>query len=183
MATRWSRSALEISEQLDVIPEQLRVVQHQRVKYACPCCDLGIKVTAPAAHHPSWPVQRIGAGVDRHAASISSACRSIARPAYCVASAATSRPTRSPPAWFALASRSARDQPDARCVARRRTDLLRRDDVPGTERERAKAANEELPLGADDRTRESIRCFSEARWTRRKLADKLFTRDPQGARF
>jgi transposase len=35
----------EISEQLDVIPEQLRVIQHQRVKYACPCCDLGIKVT------------------------------------------------------------------------------------------------------------------------------------------
>jgi len=28
-----------------VIPEQLRVIQHQRVKYACPCCDLGIKVT------------------------------------------------------------------------------------------------------------------------------------------
>ena len=31
---------VEISEQLDVIPEQLRVIQHQRVKYACPCCDL-----------------------------------------------------------------------------------------------------------------------------------------------
>src|ERR1700753_4218943 len=40
---------VEISEQLDVIPEQGRVIQHQRVKYACPCCDLGIKVTpAPA---------------------------------------------------------------------------------------------------------------------------------------
>ncbi|MGH7471940.1 MAG: IS66 family transposase [Longimicrobiales bacterium] len=40
---------VEISEQIDVIPEQVRVVQHQRVKYACPCCDLGIKVTpAPA---------------------------------------------------------------------------------------------------------------------------------------
>lgn len=36
---------VETSEQLDVIPEQLRVIQHQRVKYACPCCDLGIKVT------------------------------------------------------------------------------------------------------------------------------------------
>jgi len=36
---------VEISEQLDVVPEQVRVVQHQRVKYACPCCDLGIKVT------------------------------------------------------------------------------------------------------------------------------------------
>ncbi|WP_176079075.1 IS66 family transposase zinc-finger binding domain-containing protein, partial [Paraburkholderia tuberum] len=36
---------VEISEQLNVIPEQLRVTQHQRIKYACPCCDLGIKVT------------------------------------------------------------------------------------------------------------------------------------------
>ncbi|WP_224052244.1 IS66 family transposase, partial [Burkholderia cepacia] len=36
---------VEISEQLDVIPEQPRVIPHQRVKYACPCCDLGIKVT------------------------------------------------------------------------------------------------------------------------------------------
>jgi transposase len=35
----------EISEQLDLIPEQRRVIEHQRVKYACPCCDLGIKVT------------------------------------------------------------------------------------------------------------------------------------------
>lgn len=39
----------EISEQLDIVPQQVRVIQHQRVKYACPCCDLGIKVTpAPA---------------------------------------------------------------------------------------------------------------------------------------
>ncbi|VVE84629.1 transposase [Pandoraea sputorum] len=36
---------VEVSEQLDVIPAQLRVIQHQRVKYACPCCDLGIRVT------------------------------------------------------------------------------------------------------------------------------------------
>ncbi len=39
----------EISEQFDVIPEQVRVIQHQRIKYACPCCDLSLKVTpAPA---------------------------------------------------------------------------------------------------------------------------------------
>lgn len=39
----------EISEQLDIVPQQVRVIQHQRIKYACPCCDLGIKVTpAPA---------------------------------------------------------------------------------------------------------------------------------------
>jgi transposase len=40
---------VEISEQLDIVPQQVRVIQHQRVKYACPCCDQGIKVTpAPA---------------------------------------------------------------------------------------------------------------------------------------
>lgn len=40
---------MEISEQLDIIPQQVRVIQHQRVKYACPCCDGSIKVTpAPA---------------------------------------------------------------------------------------------------------------------------------------
>ncbi len=36
---------VDISEQLDIIPQQVRVIQHQRVKYACPCCDQGIKVT------------------------------------------------------------------------------------------------------------------------------------------
>jgi len=40
---------VEISEQLDIIPQQVRVIQHQRVKYACTCCDESIKVTpAPA---------------------------------------------------------------------------------------------------------------------------------------
>ena len=40
---------VEISEQLDIVPQQVRVIQHQRVKYACPCCDESIKVTpAPA---------------------------------------------------------------------------------------------------------------------------------------
>ena len=36
---------VEISEQLDIIPQQVRVIQHQRVKYACPCCDQGIRLT------------------------------------------------------------------------------------------------------------------------------------------
>ena len=40
---------VETSEQIDVIPEQVRVIQHQRVKYACPCCDLGIKVAPTPA--------------------------------------------------------------------------------------------------------------------------------------
>lgn len=40
---------VEVSEQLDIVPQQVRVIQHQRVKYACPCCDEGLKETpAPA---------------------------------------------------------------------------------------------------------------------------------------
>ena len=30
---------IEASEQLDIIPQQVRVIRHERVKYACPCCD------------------------------------------------------------------------------------------------------------------------------------------------
>lgn len=37
---------VEVSEQLDIIPQQVRVIRHERVKYACPCCDGGIKLAA-----------------------------------------------------------------------------------------------------------------------------------------
>lgn len=39
----------EISEQMDVIPEQVRVLQHHRIKYACPCCDQSLKVAPTPA--------------------------------------------------------------------------------------------------------------------------------------
>ena len=40
---------VEIGEQLDIVPQQVRVIQHHRVKYACPCCDDSIRGTpAPA---------------------------------------------------------------------------------------------------------------------------------------
>lgn len=38
---------VEASEQLDIVPAQIRVIRHERVKYACPCCDQSIKL-APA---------------------------------------------------------------------------------------------------------------------------------------
>ncbi len=38
---------VEPSEQLDIVPAQIRVIRHERVKYACPCCDQGMR-TAPA---------------------------------------------------------------------------------------------------------------------------------------
>jgi transposase len=37
---------VEISEQLDIEPAVLKVIQHQRVKYACPCCAQGVKQAA-----------------------------------------------------------------------------------------------------------------------------------------
>ncbi len=40
---------VEVSEQLDIIPQQVRVIRHERVKYACPCCEQGLRLTpAPA---------------------------------------------------------------------------------------------------------------------------------------
>ncbi|HEY4691146.1 MAG TPA: IS66 family transposase [Anaerolineae bacterium] len=38
---------IEASEQLDIVPAQVRVIRHERVKYACPCCDRGLR-SAPA---------------------------------------------------------------------------------------------------------------------------------------
>lgn len=31
---------VELSEQLDIVLQQIRVLQHQRAKYTCPRCDL-----------------------------------------------------------------------------------------------------------------------------------------------
>lgn len=39
----------EVSEQLHIIPEQVRVLQHHRIQYACPCCDQGLKVAPTPA--------------------------------------------------------------------------------------------------------------------------------------
>ena len=35
---------VETSEQLDIVPQQVRVIRHERVKYACPCCDGGLRL-------------------------------------------------------------------------------------------------------------------------------------------
>ena len=35
---------VEVSEQLDIVPQQVRVIRHERVKYACPCCDAGLRL-------------------------------------------------------------------------------------------------------------------------------------------
>jgi transposase len=35
---------VEVSEQLDIIPQQIRVIRHERVKYVCKVCDRSLKV-------------------------------------------------------------------------------------------------------------------------------------------
>ncbi|MCQ8119353.1 IS66 family transposase zinc-finger binding domain-containing protein [Methylomonas sp. WSC-7] len=52
----------EISEQLDIVPQQVRVIQHHRIKYTCPCCDESLRAT-PA------PVRIIPKGLLTEAAS------------------------------------------------------------------------------------------------------------------
>ena len=37
---------VEVSEQMDIIAQQVRVIRHERVKYACPCCDGGLRLAA-----------------------------------------------------------------------------------------------------------------------------------------
>ena len=39
---------VKVSEQLDIIPQQVRVIRHERVKYACPCCDGGMRLATRA---------------------------------------------------------------------------------------------------------------------------------------
>jgi transposase len=35
---------VEVSEQLDIVPATIRVIRHERVKYACPCCRQGVAI-------------------------------------------------------------------------------------------------------------------------------------------
>jgi transposase len=44
---RLKEIGVEASEQLDIVPAQVRVIRHERVKYACSCCSQGVR-TAPA---------------------------------------------------------------------------------------------------------------------------------------
>lgn len=48
---RMSETMWEHSEQFEIIPVQFRVLQHQRLKYRCPCCESHIK-TAPMTPQP-----------------------------------------------------------------------------------------------------------------------------------
>jgi transposase len=43
---RLNEIGVEVSEQMDVVPQQVRVIRHERVKYACPCCDGSLRLAA-----------------------------------------------------------------------------------------------------------------------------------------
>jgi transposase len=52
LPARWRclvEIGVEASEQLDIIPQQVRVIRHERVKYACPCCDGGLRLAGKPA--------------------------------------------------------------------------------------------------------------------------------------
>ena len=40
---------VETSEQLDIVPQQVRVIRHERVKYACPCCNGTLRLASRPA--------------------------------------------------------------------------------------------------------------------------------------
>ncbi|MGI0064788.1 MAG: IS66 family transposase, partial [Nitrosopumilaceae archaeon] len=46
---RLEAIGVEASEQLDIVPARIRVIRHERVKYACPCCDQGMRTAAVPA--------------------------------------------------------------------------------------------------------------------------------------
>jgi transposase len=43
-STELIEIGVEVSEQLDIVPQKIQVIRHERVKYACRKCDHGLKV-------------------------------------------------------------------------------------------------------------------------------------------
>ena len=153
-APRCSEIGVETSEQLDIVPQQVRVIRHERVKYACPCCDGGLRLAAkPDAGDPQGAVQRERAGLDRSPRSTSMVCRCIGRPRCWAASAApTSRATRWPRSVVRVGQAV---QPVINLLRDALLDaplvLRRRDRGAGAEGARAQRPVQELHVGADDR--------------------------------
>ena len=47
--TTLTQIGIEVSEQIEVIPQQVRVIRHERIKYACPCCDGALRLAPKPA--------------------------------------------------------------------------------------------------------------------------------------
>ena len=100
---------VEATEQLDIVPQQVRVIRHERVKYACPCCDGGLRLAAR-------PPQVIPKGLFTESALAWIATAKyidglpLYRQARCwgASVAPTSRATRWPAAWCAWAKQCSR---------------------------------------------------------------------------
>ena len=75
--TRLEVMGEETSEQLDIIPAQIRVLHHRRLKYACPCCHQHV-VTAALPPQPI-PKSQASAGL---LASVVTAKYADAQPLY-----------------------------------------------------------------------------------------------------
>ena len=90
-----TRIGEEINEQLDIVPTQIRVMQHVRGKYACTGCEQ----TVQSAPLPAQPILKSLAspGLLAHIAVASTRmpCRSIARRRSCSDSAWSCRGPRS----------------------------------------------------------------------------------------
>lgn len=75
--TRLEVMGEQTSEQLDIVPAQIRVLHHRRLTYACPCCHTHI-VTAPMPAQPI-PKSQASAGL---LASIATAKYADGQPLY-----------------------------------------------------------------------------------------------------
>ena len=145
---------VEVSEQLDIVPQQVRVIRHERVKYACPCCDGG---SAPgceaAASHPQGIAQRGGAGLGDHvevprwAAAVPAgrAAGPLRRHAAVAQHAGRRRRARGP-------GGAAGGQPAARRAAGLAHRARRRDRGAGAQGAGQEGPGQELHVGADDRS-------------------------------
>ena len=65
--TEKVRIGTRTSEQLDVIPAQVTVIEHRRHSYKCPCCEDAVPETAPAPAQPI-PKSIASAGLLAHVA-------------------------------------------------------------------------------------------------------------------
>jgi transposase len=144
---------VETSEQLDIIPQQVRVIRHERVKYACPCCDGGLRLAPkPAQVIPkglftegllSWVITSKyldGLPLYRQAALLGR-----------FGGTDMSRNTAGCQRRACRPGSTASHQPHARPAAGGAANLRRRDRDLGAQGARAQGADQELHVGADDR--------------------------------
>jgi transposase len=143
---------VDASEQLDIVPAQIKVLRHERVKYACPCCDRGLRLAAA-------PAKLIPKGLLAHSALawVIQAKYQDALPLYRQATILESLRRRHLPqhpgrSRGARRPRSAADRKSApRRASRGRSYPRRRDGAAGAQGTRPARPAQELPLGADER--------------------------------